>query len=55
MGWAVVMDHVTLDGMMQGPGRPDEVALDGYATYQTSGPKSASAAPTPEAGPGPAT
>ena len=31
MGRIVVMNHVTLDGVMQGPGRPDEDARGGFA------------------------
>ena len=30
MGRIVVMNHVTLDGVMQGPGRADEDARDGF-------------------------
>ena len=30
MGRIVVMNHVTLDGVMQGPGRPDEDTRDGF-------------------------
>lgn len=30
MGRVVVMNHVTLDGVMQGPGRPDEDTRDGF-------------------------
>ncbi len=30
MGRIVVMNHVTLDGMMQGPGRPDEDTRGGF-------------------------
>jgi dihydrofolate reductase len=30
MGRAVVINHVTLDGVMQGPGRPDEDTRDGF-------------------------
>ena len=26
----LVINHVTLDGVMQGPGRPDEDARDGF-------------------------
>lgn len=32
MGRIVVMNHVTLDGVMQGPGRPEEDTRDGF-TY----------------------
>lgn len=31
MGRIVVMNHVTLDGVMQAPGRPDEDTRDGFA------------------------
>ena len=31
MGKVIVMNGVTLDGVMQGPGRPDEDARDGFA------------------------
>lgn len=31
MGRIVVMNHVTLDGVMQGPGRPDEDTRSGFA------------------------
>src|SRR5512140_3790475 len=30
MGRIVVMSHVTLDGVMQGPGRPDEDSRGGF-------------------------
>lgn len=30
MGRVVVVNHVTLDGVMQGPGRPDEDTRDGF-------------------------
>jgi hypothetical protein len=30
MGRIVVMNHVTLDGVMQGPGRPDEDTRAGF-------------------------
>jgi dihydrofolate reductase len=30
MGRIIVMNHVTLDGVMQGPGRPDEDTRDGF-------------------------
>jgi dihydrofolate reductase len=30
MGRVIVMNHLTLDGVMQGPGRPDEDARDGF-------------------------
>jgi dihydrofolate reductase len=30
VGRIVVMNHVTLDGVMQGPGRPDEDTRDGF-------------------------
>ena len=30
MGRIVVMNHMTLDGVMQGPGRPDEDTRDGF-------------------------
>jgi dihydrofolate reductase len=31
MGRVIVMNHITLDGVMQGPGRPDEDTRDGFA------------------------
>ncbi len=31
MSRVVVFNHVTLDGVMQGPGRPDEDTRDGFA------------------------
>jgi dihydrofolate reductase len=31
MGKVIVMNHLTLDGVMQGPGRPDEDTRDGFA------------------------
>src|SRR5437764_1234168 len=31
MGKVIVMNWVTLDGVMQGPGRPDEDTRDGFA------------------------
>jgi dihydrofolate reductase len=31
MGKVVVINHLTLDGVMQGPGRPDEDTRDGFA------------------------
>jgi len=31
MGKVMVMNHVTLDSVMQGPGRPDEDTRDGFA------------------------
>jgi dihydrofolate reductase len=30
MGKVIVMNHVTVDGVMQGPGRPDEDTRDGF-------------------------
>ena len=30
MGKVIVMNWVTLDGVMQGPGRPDEDTRDGF-------------------------
>src|SRR5260370_30992084 len=30
MGKVIVINHVTLDGVMQGPGRPDEDTRDGF-------------------------
>jgi dihydrofolate reductase len=30
MGKVVVINHITLDGVMQGPGRPDEDTRDGF-------------------------
>jgi dihydrofolate reductase len=30
MGKVIVVNHVTLDGVMQGPGRPDEDTRDGF-------------------------
>ena len=30
MGKVIVMNHLTLDGVMQGPGRPDEDTRDGF-------------------------
>ena len=30
MGRIVVMNHVSLDGVMQSPGRPDEDTRDGF-------------------------
>jgi hypothetical protein len=32
MGKVIVMNSVTLDGVMQGPGRPDEDIRDGSST-----------------------
>src|SRR5579883_1730052 len=32
MARIVVMNHVTLDGVMQGPGRPDEDTRDGFTS-----------------------
>ena len=31
MGKVIVMNGVTLDGVIQGPGRPDEDTRDGFA------------------------
>ncbi len=31
MGKVIVMNWMTLDGVMQGPGRPDEDTRDGFA------------------------
>ena len=31
MGKVIVMNQLTLDGVMQGPGRPDEDTRDGFA------------------------
>ena len=30
MGKVIVMDHLTVDGVMQGPGRPDQDTRDGF-------------------------
>ncbi len=30
MGKVIVLNHITLDGVMQGPGRPDEDTRDGF-------------------------
>ena len=42
MGRVVVMNHLTLDGVMQAPGRPDEDPRDGF-TLGGWGQRSASA------------
>jgi dihydrofolate reductase len=47
MGRVVVMNHVSLDGVMQGPGRPDEDTRDGFTQ---SGWGERSAAPDDAAG-----
>ncbi|MGH2466717.1 MAG: dihydrofolate reductase family protein [Candidatus Limnocylindrales bacterium] len=49
MGRIVVMNHVTLDGVMQGPGRPDEdtrgdFTHGGWASRSTGGAQAASQA-----------
>jgi hypothetical protein len=31
MGRVVVINHLTLDGVLQAPGRPDEDTRDGFA------------------------
>ena len=41
VGRIIVMNHVTLDGVMQGPGRPDEDTRDGF-THGGWGSRSAS-------------
>ena len=36
MGKVIVMNWVTLDGVMQGPGRPDEDTRDGFEHSSTT-------------------
>lgn len=38
MGKIIVINQLTLDGVMQGPGRPDEDARDGFEYVASSNP-----------------